>query len=345
MSVFVEIYVTECNRKFGNKGFTLIEVLVIAGLAGFLALGSMSVVTSMMNIYKRMQAYQSLEITHLDIMTLLVNRGACTGTLGGIGSLASDPVITQIVDAAGTPRYQTGQVYDREFRIMRMQVQGFTPPATYPGAGSFNLLINYGFVSDAVKPSEVTRRITMVGNFSSPSVMINCWSDKAGDYDDLYINTSGPPETKNGNLTILGALDVRKNGAIGGNIITEEYFQTSDRRFKSDIKTIEDALQTLEKFRGVEFNWKDRNKKDWGFIAQEVEKVAPFLVNTDESTGYKSVNYSAIIALSVEAIKELDQKNHKIEKDFGKLKLETKKMIEEVCRDNSSYSFCRDFGG
>lgn len=333
------------NRYNNSDGFTLVEVLVIGALAGFLALGGMSVVSNMLNTYKRMQSYQSLETTHLDIMTLLVNRGACVGTFAPLGNLNSLPTVNQIVDAGGLPRYVVGSTYDREFVITGMQVTEFTGPASYPGTTNFSFVINYRFVSPAVKPQEVSRKISMSGLVASGNIIQSCWSSKAGDYDHLYINTSGPPETKDGNLTILGRLQVLRDGTAGGNIITEEYFQTSDRRFKTDIKTLKNALGVIEKFRGVEFVWKDKGTKDWGFIAQEVEKVAPFLVNTDSETDYKSVNYNALIALSVQAIKELELKNQKNNLEFQKLKKDTTTILNTVCRDHPEYDFCKNWGG
>jgi hypothetical protein len=55
--------------------------------------------------------------------------------------------------------------------------------------------------------------------------------------------------------------------------------------------------------RGVSFQWKDNKNKSIGVIAQEVEKVLPEIVNTNEN-GTKSISYDSIIGLLIEAIKE-----------------------------------------
>ena len=55
--------------------------------------------------------------------------------------------------------------------------------------------------------------------------------------------------------------------------------------------------------RGVSFNWIDNKKPAIGIIAQEVEKVIPEVVDTNEK-GIKSVSYDSIIALLIESIKE-----------------------------------------
>ena len=63
----------------------------------------------------------------------------------------------------------------------------------------------------------------------------------------------------------------------------------------------------ITNLRGVYFDWIDTknftDKHQIGMIAQEVEKVVPELVNTSLD-GIKSVNYSQITALLIEAIKE-----------------------------------------
>ncbi|ENO0290184.1 tail fiber domain-containing protein [Enterobacter bugandensis] len=53
------------------------------------------------------------------------------------------------------------------------------------------------------------------------------------------------------------------------------WVNTSDARIKDNIKTIEDALEKMKLFRGVEWDRKDNNLHGYGFIAQEVKKVFP----------------------------------------------------------------------
>ena len=73
----------------------------------------------------------------------------------------------------------------------------------------------------------------------------------------------------------------------------------SDKRLKSNIKTL-DGSKVL-KMRGVSFE--KEGKKGSGVIAQELEKVAPELVNNDSE--YKGVAYGNISGYLIEAIKEL----------------------------------------
>ena len=70
--------------------------------------------------------------------------------------------------------------------------------------------------------------------------------------------------------------------------------------------------------RGVTFNWKNNNNKSMGVIAQEVEKIIPELVHTDDD-GSKTVTYSGIIGLLIEAIKEQQQTISGLEEKLNNL--------------------------
>jgi hypothetical protein len=75
----------------------------------------------------------------------------------------------------------------------------------------------------------------------------------------------------------------------------------SDRRLKSDIVTIPNALDTVSKLRGVNFT-KD-GKASTGVIAQEVQEVMPEVVHVGEE--YLSVAYGNLVGVLIEAVKEL----------------------------------------
>ena len=86
----------------------------------------------------------------------------------------------------------------------------------------------------------------------------------------------------------------------------------SDARLKENIEPIGDALGKVMQLRGVNFDWSGDNAanlpqpeegRQLGFLAQEVEKVIPEVVQTF-GDGYKAVAYGQINALLIEAIKE-----------------------------------------
>jgi hypothetical protein len=80
----------------------------------------------------------------------------------------------------------------------------------------------------------------------------------------------------------------------------------SDEKLKENISTIQNALEKTNLLNGVEFTRKDSGKKSIGLIAQEVEKIIPEVVSTNEN-GIKGIAYGNLIGLLVEAIKELTE--------------------------------------
>ena len=117
-------------------------------------------------------------------------------------------------------------------------------------------------------------------------------------------NTSGNLIIKSGTTTAatFSGANVTLAGTVGSGAITSSGNITafSDQRLKSDIKTIDNALDKVSKMRGVMFI-KDGELSS-GVIAQEMEQVAPELVMDGE---YKSVAYGNIVGYLIESIKEL----------------------------------------
>ena len=75
----------------------------------------------------------------------------------------------------------------------------------------------------------------------------------------------------------------------------------SDERLKENIETL-DGSKVLE-MRGVSYT--KEGKESSGVIAQELEKVAPELVETaDDEMGTKSVAYGNLVGYLIEAVKD-----------------------------------------
>lgn len=85
----------------------------------------------------------------------------------------------------------------------------------------------------------------------------------------------------------------------------------SDETQKTNITSINNATGVLKQISGVEFNWKDNGDKSAGVIAQEIEKILPWLVS--ENRGTKSVNYSGLIAYLIQSNKELLERIESLE--------------------------------
>jgi hypothetical protein len=79
----------------------------------------------------------------------------------------------------------------------------------------------------------------------------------------------------------------------------------SDIKLKENIEPIVNSLDKVNQINGVTFDRIDTPElgRQMGVIAQDVEKVCPELVSTDEE-GTKSVAYGNMVGLLIEAIKD-----------------------------------------
>ena len=93
-----------------------------------------------------------------------------------------------------------------------------------------------------------------------------------------------------------------------GTLSATVFNSLSDREKKENIRTITDAIEIINQLNGVRFDWKNNGVPSAGLIAQDVEKQMPELVYTDPITNDKSLNYSGVIAVLVEAVKYLINK-------------------------------------
>lgn len=109
-----------------------------------------------------------------------------------------------------------------------------------------------------------------------------------------------------------GTTTVNNNIHCLGDVQAES---SSDIRLKDDIIPIANALQKLQRIRGVRWKWNDIYKEqhsldsdtyspEIGVIAQEVQPEFPELV-VERANGYLAVDYSRLIAVLIEAVKEL----------------------------------------
>jgi hypothetical protein len=100
---------------------------------------------------------------------------------------------------------------------------------------------------------------------------------------------------------------------VSGSIrATGTVLQASDERLKENIYVIDNALDRVDAIDGVYFNWKDREGRQAGVIAQQVQKVLPEVVSEDNN-GYLNVDYGGIVPLLLEAIKELEARVKELE--------------------------------
>lgn len=128
-------------------------------------------------------------------------------------------------------------------------------------------------------------------------------------------------------------------------------YNNSDERTKTNINSIDNGLSTILNLRPVSYNWisnsnnsKTRScgensnlptgpedgKTQYGFLAQDVEKILPDAVITDDN-GYKLVNYTAIIPHLVQSVQELQGV-------VAEQKTEIENLTSQLNQSNSNFS-------
>jgi hypothetical protein len=105
-------------------------------------------------------------------------------------------------------------------------------------------------------------------------------------------------------------------GSFSSNVTANDFNSTSDKRLKTNILPLNNALDKVKKLEGVSF--KINNESKIGVIAQDIQKVIPEVVNKKED-GYLSVSYGNIVGLLIEAIKEQQIKIDQLEQKLGDL--------------------------
>lgn len=152
--------------------------------------------------------------------------------------------------------------------------------------------------------------ITTSGGGGGGSITIT--NDTSSNVDTFYPLLSNG--TTSGTLSAANTSSTKLYyNANTGTLSATNFNSLSDRNLKDNIVIISDATNAVSQIEGVEFNWKDNGKKSAGFIAQELEKILPHLVDTGPD-GTKTINYSGVIAYLVQTVKELDTRLKNLEK-------------------------------
>jgi len=145
-----------------------------------------------------------------------------------------------------------------------------------------------------------------ITNLPTPdNITISEDSSTNGTFHPTFVSgTSGTRNVESDNdLTYNPSL-----GELTATLVTA----SSDERLKTEIKTIDSALEKISSLRGVTFTRKQTFNKELGLIAQEVEKIIPEAVTSNEK-GFKSIAYGNLVGVLIEAIKEQNYKIAELE--------------------------------
>jgi hypothetical protein len=159
-----------------------------------------------------------------------------------------------------------------------------------------------------------------------PTTSINTTTFIWSDGTNVYLADSGSYLSKAGG-TLTGGLTLPTNGlSVGGSQLVctngnvtlsgsltaaGDITALSDRRIKSNIRPIEDALNLISRLEGVRYA-NALGEQRVGVIAQEVNEVIPEVV-IQNADGLYSVAYGNIVGVLIEAVKELSARVDELE--------------------------------
>jgi hypothetical protein len=190
-----------------------------------------------------------------------------------------------------------------------------------PGTGYENIIANRHFAtntSNSYERTTVANGIWASESLNNASVHIfNSESEQGGffangDYNGIYSPGDNDlvkfmdEDWFDNSGTIYDASSVKARIDGSGN-----FYTVSDRNFKEDIAPVTDAVSKIDRIGGYTYSFKrntaeiEKNSpivRGAGVIAQELKEVLPEAVSDQD--GHLMVNYSAMSALFIEAIKE-----------------------------------------
>ena len=100
--------------------------------------------------------------------------------------------------------------------------------------------------------------------------------------------------------------------------VTGDIVVSSDARLKANIVSLGSTLAKLLLIDGKTYTMKKNGKQKIGLLAQDIQKVFPELVTTDDKD-MLAVNYQGLVPVLINALKEQDDKISRLEKLVEKL--------------------------
>lgn len=189
--------------------------------------------------------------------------------------------------------------------------------------GSVNYKWRYGYFGTALNTHDlIATNSTVLSGPGSGTSNVLAVNHGAGSHTGIGIKITSANSGHALDLTgtvgsgyarITTAYNNLPDFTISGTITAgEDVIAYSDIKLKENIKTLDGSK--VYDMRGVSFTRKDTEKEGSGVIAQEMQKVAPELVN--EVDGTLGVSYGNITGYLIEAIKDLKAEVEQLKKQI-----------------------------
>jgi hypothetical protein len=218
---------------------------------------------------------------------------------GSLITLGSNTTITGTLVATGTPLVSGSSQID---------VMSTTNIARLATTGSNSFIGNQVITGSLILSSSADVELQVIGN----TVMSGSLTLSSSLATELIVIGN---QVNTGNLVVTGSITTT------GDVVA---FSTSDKRHKNTIVLISDALSKVTKLNGVTWEWNDdvdsvtKETPKTGLIAQEVQEVLPEVVK-ERGDGFLALDYSKMMGLMVEAIKEQQTQIEKLKSEISGL--------------------------
>ena len=275
----------------------------------------------------------------------LVEAGARANALyvsdnGNIGIGTATPVVNAHIVTGNTPT----------IRFEQDASSGFGTQTWDMASNEANFFIrditNGSLLPFRIRPSAPTSSIDIASNgevgigVGAPEARVHIRGLGDGSDTDAFITQNSSGNThfiiQNDGKVVIGDADAEQELHIEGDIaISGSILPVSDIRLKKNIQTIENSLSIIQLLNPASYDFRIKKYAEmnlpteiqYGFIAQELEKVLPSLVansnNPDKEKAFKRVNYTGLIPFLVKGMQEqqaiIDNQRAKMEALEAKL--------------------------
>jgi hypothetical protein len=282
------VYLVDIDSTYSNTVNVFLNTTAVYSNTVNVFINTTSTYSNTVNVYNDIRSYVNSAFDTANSATVVAQQAYDTANLA---ILAANAATSNIIAALAYQR--ANDAYDLASSA-NVHAQAAFDKANTTSGNIFSTIAVSG-QSDVVASSNNTvlnlaagDNITITTEPSSNTITITSTGGSLG----------GAQSTQ----AIANTLALRDENA---DLYANNFYSTSDFNLKENIRTIENAVNTVIELRGVRFNWKGSSIDQLGMIAQEVERVLPEVVSDTET---KSVNYAVVVSVLIEAIKELNER-------------------------------------
>ena len=158
-----------------------------------------------------------------------------------------------------------------------------------------------------------------VGNGATNKPLI--FFTNTGIQGDAYANGTENMRIQPGGNVGIGTSAPSQKLTVNGNIGASAYVTNSDKRLKTNIQNLSYGLKEVLALQPVKYNWRKtpNGDKQIGLIAQDVRKVIPEVVVGDATKEKLGLNYTELVPVLINAIKEQQKQIDDLKQQILKL--------------------------